>query len=168
MWSLDTHSHTHTRIHILGHTCMHAWVPGMAPAHQVACKVVSQWKKLALPTSCNHLSSKLQQLYQLIKCTSLKGTCHEGDSNYINSNISVVVKTHHYRHEGWEEGDERIPLSSLASCSSGWRNKRKHFIFLGLSLLGDKTGGWHGGGMRYASSEADWLYCVLILRLQEI
>lgn len=69
----------------------HAWVPVKAPACRPACWVTSYWKQLILPTSSNHLSSRLQQLYQFIKCTSLKGTCREGDSNCVNSKISVVI-----------------------------------------------------------------------------
>lgn len=71
--------------HVLGHTHMHSWVPGVAPAYRVARYIMNHWKKLALSTLCSHRSSKLQQLYQLIKCTSLKGACHEGDSSDVNS-----------------------------------------------------------------------------------
>lgn len=82
------HSHTYTR------TC--AWVPvKILMYYWLACWVMSYWKKLALCTLYNRLRSKLQLLYQLIKCISLKGACHERDSDCINSRISVVIKTHH-------------------------------------------------------------------------
>ena len=88
-WSLDIHTHTHT------HTRTRAWVPVKILAYWLACWVMSYWKKLALSTLYNRLRPKLQPLYQLIKCISLKGACNERDSDCINCRISVVIKTHH-------------------------------------------------------------------------
>lgn len=61
-WSLDIHTHAHAR----------AWVPVKILAYWLVCWVMSYWKKLALCTMYNCLRSKLQPLYQLIKCISRK------------------------------------------------------------------------------------------------
>lgn len=164
---------TFTYTHVFGHTHTRSCVPGVAPAYRVVCYIMSHWKKLALSTLSNHRSSKLQQLYQLIKCTSLKGTCHEGDLSNVHSK-SLWWSKHIVRdmNEGQEEEDERTPASLLwLPAARDWEITGSNFIFLSQCLLSFKTGGCKGevwdAAMRWVCNETDLFYCVLILRLRK-
>lgn len=113
----------------------------------------------------------MQQLYQVIKCISLRRTCHEGiqttlmvKSLWWSKHIIKDIK--HKRKE--RKGSPTSPLWLPAALD--WEMRGSHFIFLGLSLLRFKTGGCNGGRIRQNKKnlELNWFIRLSIkLRLQE-
>lgn len=115
----DIHRHMHTYRHTGTHPCIHGF---QSSSLHIDSWIVSYWKNFTLPTLYNHLSSKLQQFYQLIKCTSLKETCHRGIQTMLTAKSlwwsKHIIKNLKDRGGRWK--DLLLPSGFLLLWTEKW------------------------------------------------